>query len=60
LITQHLGSRIVFLRQRDFVGREFLEQPDQEYAALIARAYAEVLHGCTAAMTILACLALFN
>jgi transcriptional regulator with XRE-family HTH domain len=41
--TEHFGARFMFLRPSDIVGREFQDQPDREYAAWMADAYAELL-----------------
>jgi hypothetical protein len=43
LINEHFGSRIVFVRASDAVGRDILEQPDPAYAGRAAVAYREVL-----------------
>jgi hypothetical protein len=43
LVTQHFGSRIVFVRPSDIVGRDIQDLPDPNYGELVAQAYDEVL-----------------
>jgi hypothetical protein len=43
LITHHFGSRIVFVRPDDIVGRDIQDLPDRDYGALVAEAYDEAL-----------------
>jgi transcriptional regulator with XRE-family HTH domain len=43
LITEHFGSRIVFARRSDIVGRDIAELPDPEYGAFVGEAYSEVM-----------------
>jgi hypothetical protein len=43
LETEHFGAQFAFLRPSDIVGRAFQDQPDREYAAWMAEAYAELL-----------------